>query len=521
MVHDLKRFEEDEHFLSRIFASIQDGISILDTDMRIVRVNETMERWYAHAQPLVGKKCYEAYHGRSRPCEVCPTKRTLETGEGANDVVPFTGPGGKALGWIDLYSFPLRDPDTGALIGVIEYVRDITARRRAEEALRESEKRFRDIAESSVDWLWEVDAEGRYTYVSPVVMRVLGYSPDEVRGKFFYDFFHPDDRDRLKGEAFAAFTQRQRFRNFVNRNIHRDGRTVWLQTSGTPILDPAGNLLGYRGADTDITDEIMTAAQLKVHSENLEQLVAERTKEIDNCRSDLFAQAKLAAMGRLGAGIAHQLNGPLGGGLLLIDALAEECKESPKQLRMIAEARRALEQMHGIVEGMLSMAGVRRRGRPSRIRLGINALLDGILGILLLECTKRGIVVEKDYAEEIPPLHASVGELDQVFMNLINNAVDAMPDGGTLSIVSALAGDGIQIRVADTGVGISHEHLDKIFEPFFTSRADGRGTGLGLSIVHEIVERYGGRIQVESEVGKGTTFTVFLPLAGAVDGRPA
>jgi len=139
--------KESERFLSEVFASIQDGISVLDTNLNIVRTNPAMEKWYAHAMPLIGKKCYEAYHGRKIRCDACPTCRTLETGKADYEVVPKTGPGGKIAGWIDLYSFPLIDEATGKLKGVIEYVREITdanARRAAEKNHAESPKESAD-----------------------------------------------------------------------------------------------------------------------------------------------------------------------------------------------------------------------------------------------------------------------------------------------------------------------------------------------------------------------------------------
>jgi two-component system, cell cycle sensor histidine kinase and response regulator CckA len=132
-----------ERYLTNVFACIQDGISVLDRDLRIVRVNAAMERWYAHALPLVGRHCYEAYHGRSRPCEVCPSRPCIETGQTHREIVPLVGPKGETQGWLDLFAFPLIDPDSGRPTGVIEYVRDISDARRAEEALRETEEQFR------------------------------------------------------------------------------------------------------------------------------------------------------------------------------------------------------------------------------------------------------------------------------------------------------------------------------------------------------------------------------------------
>jgi len=130
-----QQLQEKEHFLSVVFSSIQDGISILDTDLNIIRVNSAIEKWYAHVMPLTGKKCYEAYHGRKQPCEVCPTLQAIKTGKPEYEVVPLTGKGGKIVGWLDLYSFPMIDPATGQLIGVIEFVRDITERKKAEQSL--------------------------------------------------------------------------------------------------------------------------------------------------------------------------------------------------------------------------------------------------------------------------------------------------------------------------------------------------------------------------------------------------
>ena len=140
---------EGERFLSSIFTSIQDGLSILDNEFNIVRVNPTMERWYSHAMPLVGKKCYEAYHGRSQHCEVCPTYQTINTGKGAYEVVPKAGARGEIVGWLDLYSFPLIDKVTGKMRGVIEYVRDISDRKQAEEALRFSEEMAKRLAQEN------------------------------------------------------------------------------------------------------------------------------------------------------------------------------------------------------------------------------------------------------------------------------------------------------------------------------------------------------------------------------------
>ncbi len=134
-----KELSENATFMHNVFNCIQDGISILDKDLNILLVNRTMEKWYAHQMPLTGKKCYEAYHGRSRPCRVCPSIRTLKSGEKDFNIVPYRGPGGKT-GWLELYTFPLVDSNTGSTVGVIEYVRDVTEKHRLEALINQSKR---------------------------------------------------------------------------------------------------------------------------------------------------------------------------------------------------------------------------------------------------------------------------------------------------------------------------------------------------------------------------------------------
>ncbi|MBM4329406.1 MAG: response regulator [Deltaproteobacteria bacterium] len=135
-----EKLRQRERFLASIFHSIQDGISVLDSELKVVRVNPAMEKWYSHMMPIVGKKCYEAYHGRNRPCGVCPARQTLATGQSSCELIPKTGPGGENAGWLDLYTFPITDAATGQLKGVIEYVRDVTDHKRLEEELRQAVK---------------------------------------------------------------------------------------------------------------------------------------------------------------------------------------------------------------------------------------------------------------------------------------------------------------------------------------------------------------------------------------------
>ena len=155
---------------------------------------------------------------------------------------------------------------------ITELEKSRTELKRAEGALRENEERFRIITENALAWIWEVDANGKYTYASPLVEKILGYKPEEVLKKHFYDLFHPEEREELKKAAFDVFLKKQSFREFINKNVHKNGKIVWLSTSGSPILNSKGNLIGYRGADIDITERKRAEEALRESEEQYRTL---------------------------------------------------------------------------------------------------------------------------------------------------------------------------------------------------------------------------------------------------------
>ncbi len=242
-----EKIREAERFLESIFASIQDGIGIIDKDMNIIRTNPTAEKWYPHNVPLVGKKCYEAYHSRSEPCEVCPAIKTLKTGESAHEVVQKSGPHGENIGWVEIYSFPMIDSATGQMRGAIEYVRDITERKRTEEELR----LYSNAVEEAPDGFQIVNLDGHIVYSNKAVEKIYGFSRLELNGKhvnelnvdpwFATRVILPSIRDTgtWEGELMVK---------------HKDGREIpiWLTTS--MVKDTSGKPIALVGVIRDITE---------------------------------------------------------------------------------------------------------------------------------------------------------------------------------------------------------------------------------------------------------------------------
>ncbi len=285
-IKDRTKIEEEllgtGDFLNSVFSSIQDGLSISDTEMTVLRVNPAMEKWYAHSMPIVGKKCYEAYHGRSKPCDICPVEETLRTHKPAYIVSPLDDKDGKTIGYLDLYSFPMFDQKTKELVGVIEYVRNITDRKLAENALQVSEQRFRTIADFTYDWEYWQDTDNKMIYVSPSCERITGYKP----GEFLNDsdliekIVHPDDIEILRNKIKDAVECSKKLEADF-RIVNRNGQVRWVSHICVPIYDKEGSLLGRRASNRDITKNKEYESELQIYREKLELLVEQRTKELE------------------------------------------------------------------------------------------------------------------------------------------------------------------------------------------------------------------------------------------------
>jgi len=398
----------------------------------------------------------------------------------------------------------IRDAD-GKPIEILASARDITERKRAEEALRKSETEYRLLVENANEGII-VACEGKLRFVNPKFVEITGYSREELASRPFVDFIHPDDRDmvyerhvrRLRGERLPAI--------YPFRVFDKYGNTKWLEINA--VLISWGDRPATLNFLNDITVRKQMEEQVKEYSEGLERMVEKRTWELKDAQEKLVRTEKLAAIGQLAGGVGHELRNPLAAiktsayflKVKLGDAAEEKVR---KHLDML---EKQVDACNKIITDLLDFS---RPGKTNIEELDINQVVQELVKAI---SAPKNVEISSGLAADLPKVMADWGQLERVFSNLISNAIQAMPGGGRLSLGTSQSGGFVEVKVADTGVGIPHENLDKVFEPLFTTKA--KGVGLGLAIARALVERQGGTIEVESQVGKGTTFTVRLPIVG-------
>ena len=373
-------------------------------------------------------------------------------------------------------------------------------RKKVEEELQEAELRYRTVADFTHDWEYWETPDGKLIYVSPSCERITGYKAERFieNPDLISEITVAEDRSILIKHRHETLNVLEP-RSIVFRITRKDGKIRWIEHVCQPVTDTQGKFLGVRAGNRDIT-------------------IRKETEEALRKSEQLLLQAhKMDAIGRLAAGVAHEINNPLAiinekAGLMkdFLELSEDSGGNKEKFLSLLNAIFESVTRCRTITHRLL---GFSRRTDVSRDIINLNDALREVIGFLEKEVLFRNITLELHLREDLPNVTSDKGQLEQVVLNIMNNAVDAIEKGGRIEIITDVKDENtLTISIRDNGPGIPENVVKHIFEPFFTTKEKGKGTGLGLSISYGIMQKLGGTISVQSEVNKGTTFTIEIPL---------
>lgn len=484
----ISKLSEARDEMQAIFDATGVGISIIDQDFSIVKCNEKQRELLVDKQlaDVSGRYCYEVYCLKNGPGLDCPAVDTFATGRPVvvNEVR-------KKSKYFQLVTTPFSKDAAGQVTKVIEVALDITARKKAEEEERRQrgyylaeKSKLASVLQSLSEGLLVTDSRNRVISVNGAALQILDLSKKQVRERTVDQLFvdcPAQARSMLDGAAPHACQN-------IEIPFRGENRDLLLSVNSTPLSDTDGTITGRVFTFRDVTEE------------KRRQEVYHRTE-------------KLAAVGQLSAGIAHELNTPLGSILgyarLLLkgDNLLAEQKE---RLTVIAEQAK---KGGTIIRELLDFSRLSNQVPNHGTSCDLNQVVIEAVRILQAEFDKQAIAVRYDFSG-LPRVAADSKRLEQVMVNMLLNSAQAIGSGGEVEIATLRRGNEVVLRITDNGPGIPGENLSRIFDPFFTTKPAGKGTGLGLSICAGIISDYGGAIDVRSAPGRGAVFTVTLPVPG-------
>lgn len=462
------------------------GLIVWDTEFRVQSWNPSAERIFGFtAEEALGKHPYDIIVLKEAQLHVdniwC---RLLKGDETAHSINENTTKDGHTI-ICDWSNTPLKKAD-GTVSGVLSMIQDITEHKRAEEALRQSEEKLRLTFESVTEGITVSDLEGKIVQVNEAVIKMHGYdNKEELIGRSAFDLIA--EKDHARAMENLKRTLEEGYSSTIECTfLIKDKDEFPAELNAAVLMDVSGNPVGFVAITRDITERKQMEAQL---------IVTDR----------------LASVGELASGIAHELNNPLTGvigfsQLLLEKDVSNDVKEDIKVIYI--EAQRAAQ----VVKGLLTFA---RKHAPVKQPVNIDSIIEKVQELRAYEQKVSNIRANTQFIPALPEVMADYFQLQQVFLNIIINAEHFMIEAhgkGTLTITTERIGDIIKASFTDDGPGIPKGDMGHLFDPFFTTKEVGKGTGLGLSICHGIITEHGGRIYAESELGKGATFVVELPI---------
>lgn len=488
--------ESSREFLEDIFESTEGGILTVDKSGIITSFNRSAEEITGFKrEEVLGKECRQIL--KSDLCqEICPLADTLETRMPVyNYEIMLTKKTGDKVP-VNITTSPLISGGT-EVVGAVENFRDLTKHEGLWGRLRKERNRARQYLDIAGVIIVAIDRHGIVTLINKKGCQVLGYEEKDILGKDWYDLcVHEGERSERKDSHLKLMAgEEEMVEDYENTILTKEGEERIIAWHNTLIEDDKENILGTLSSGEDITDRKLT-------------------------EEELLRTEKMASLGQLAASVAHEVNNPLAGIMVYVKLLLKKYRANEIQTeateRQLMKMEKELDRTTRIIRNLLDFA---RLSEPSMRPINANKIVDAALQLVGNQINLENIDLERQLGDDLPLVRADFDKIQQVLLNIILNAIQAMPDGGTLTIRTSRADrvkiddsvkNTVRIDISDTGVGIPKENLDKLFHPFFTTKERGKGVGLGLSVVHGIIGKHNGRIDVNSRVDLGTTFTIYL-----------
>ncbi len=526
-------------FIKAILDETDDGIIVLSHDNIIYFCNNATENIFGiKKEDLYGKKIDLIINnnGNKENKDVLKILKNCQH----NEQVEYTYQRDKNS-QIDLMLtiIPVFNPENNSRLGTAIVARNITLQKIAEQRLRDSEAFYHSLVETLPQNILRKDLNGRFTFGNRRFCQDLGVEQDEIIGKTDYDFYPPELAKKYQ-EDDKHVIQTGKTVEIIEENQPPGGSKMYVQVFKTPIRDKDGNIIGIQGIYWDITEQKVASDKLVQANEELEknkkqllQALSELEKSHEDLKAaqNLLIQAeKLESVGRLAAGVAHEVKNPLAIIQSGIDYLRQtDIVKDQTISAVLSDMREALVRADSVVRGMLDFAGSQEIGLK---REDINTIIEKSLALIRHDFNRKNIQIKNELAKDIPPVLADASRIEQVLINLFINALQAMPNGGTITVrtytkvikpeeaMSGLEVWGLRLfepnetivvaEVDDTGTGIPQEILPRLFEPFTTSKKSSKGTGLGLAVSKKIMEMQGGTIEILNRTEGGVRARLIL-----------
>jgi PAS domain S-box-containing protein len=491
LCRDITAFRKNEARFTELFETLQEGIYITTPAGAIVDANPALVRMlgYDSKEELLKKQVPEIFVDKAVRKAIRDEVERQPMLQGRE--ITLLRKDGASITCLNTAA-AVRD-NSGTVVRYQGALMDITERQEMERRLYQQQEFARRLVDSFPDLILVLDSARQYTFVSPRSKEILGYDPHEIQSMEFAHCAHPEDLPVLQALFDDIVARRQVFASLETRIRHKQGQWRLIRFNFSPLFNETGAIDGVVLSGRDVTD-------------------------LKRLEEQLIQAEKLAAMGQMLAGVAHELNNPLTAILGVTELLRERPGMDDSSKRQLELTHRQARRAARIVQNLLEFS---RPASPQKKPLDVNGLIERT--IQLHEHSLRRNNVELDFPVQpgLPGIIGDANQLIQVFLNLITNAEQAIRevrDTGRIQIRLGRVGSRLAITVQDDGVGIRPEALPKIFDPFYTTKRPGGGTGLGLSICMSIVREHGGNIEAEALPAGGSAFTVYLPIASDTQG---